>query len=117
MQMQHIPAFRLSSNILLLSLSIRHSQQQWPREQVLGPWQLGSPFTVRQISSFLSTWEHGRGMHQYQSTVGLAATKACLMSGGRSSPDCLCSGRDHGANTAALAAALHPHSGLVRAWH
>ena len=80
--MQHIQAFRLSSNILLLNLSIRHSQQQWPRVQVLGPWRLSSPCTVRQISGFLSTWEYGRGMHQYQFTVGLAATKACLMSGG-----------------------------------
>ena len=76
MQMLPIPAFRLSSTALLLNLSIRHSQQQWPREQLLGPWQLGSPCTVRQISSLLSTWEHGRGMHQYQFTVGLVATKA-----------------------------------------
>ena len=87
-QMLHIPAFRLSSRILLLNLSIRHSQQQWLREHLLGPWPSGSPCTVHQISNFQSTWEHS--LPRYQLTVGLVAAKACLMSGGRPSPTLLC---------------------------
>ena len=108
--MLHIPAFRLSNKVLLLNLSIRHSQQLWPREQLLGQWRLGSPCTVRQISSLLSTWEHGRGMHPYRFTVGLAATKACLMSGGCPSPTAYL--QDNG-TTAASIAVLHLQSGAL----
>ena len=54
-------------------------------------------------------------MHPYQCTVGLVATKACLMLGGPPSSN-LSPDQNNGANTAALVTVLHLLSSPLALW-